>query len=61
MGIYGYAPLEISRTNHVYKYPLWSNIMGWIIVASSCMFIPLVAIYQFCKAKGSLKEVKLFF
>ena len=61
MGVYGYAPLEVIRTNHVYAYPLWSNIFGWIIVASSCMFIPLVAFYQyFIKSKGSLKQVKFF-
>lgn len=57
MGLYGYAPLVIARTNHVYAYPLWSNILGWVIVASSCMFIPLVALYQILKQKGTLSEV----
>ena len=61
MGFYGYSPLEIIRTNHVYKYPFWSNVMGWIIVASSCMFIPIIAIYQILKAKGSLNDVCIIY
>lgn len=57
MGIYGYIPLEIARTGAVYKYPNWSNILGWVIAASSCICIPVVAIYEILKAKGSFVEV----
>jgi predicted RNA methylase len=53
----GYSPLEISHTNVTYKYPLWSNILGWVVAGSSSMLIPVIAIYQLAKAKGSLKEV----
>ncbi|CAF0752641.1 unnamed protein product [Brachionus calyciflorus] len=56
MGIYGYRPLTIMRTNDTYSYPEWSNSLGWIIAASSCILIPLVAIYNLCTAKGSFKE-----
>jgi hypothetical protein len=57
MGVYGYVPLEISRTGATYRYPTWANIFGWMIAASSCICIPIVAIYHLCKAKGTFLEV----
>ncbi|RNA05089.1 sodium-dependent noradrenaline transporter [Brachionus plicatilis] len=59
-GIYGYRPLEIMRTNSSYLYPEWSNFTGWIVAASSCILIPLVAIYRLIVAKGSFKERLIF-
>jgi solute carrier family 6 dopamine transporter-like protein 3 len=56
MGIYGYAPLEIPRTNQVYAYPFWANLLGWIIAASSSLCIPIVAIYFLLSTKGSFLE-----
>jgi hypothetical protein len=57
MGFYGYCPLVIARTNQVYEYPTWANIFGWVIAASSVIFIPLVAIKEIIIAKGTLLEV----
>jgi solute carrier family 6 dopamine transporter-like protein 3 len=57
MGIYAYQPLEISRTNDTYAYPLWANILGWVVAASSCICIPIVAVYNLYMTKGTFMEV----
>jgi hypothetical protein len=61
MGLYGYVPLELPRTDENYVYPFWSNILGWMIAASSCICIPVVAIYYLATAKGTFMEVILNF
>ena len=50
---YSYTPLKI----HDYTYPDWANILGWSIGGVSFLAIPIEAVVQFCKAKGTLKEV----
>lgn len=60
MGIYAYAPLVMVRTNVEYSYPNWANIVGWIIAASSCICIPIVAVYNLFKAEGTFLEVFSF-
>ena len=57
MGLYQYEPLTIGRSRDIYSYPDWSNTFGWIMAGSSCMCIPVVAIYYLATAKGSLMEV----
>jgi hypothetical protein len=59
MAIFSYQPLEIARTNQVYSYPKWANILGWVVAASSGVCIPVVAVYNMCMAKGSFTEVSL--
>lgn len=57
MGLWAYAPLEIGRSTEVYSYPIWSNVFGWVIAASSAACIPIAAMYYILKAKGSFIEV----
>jgi solute carrier family 6 dopamine transporter-like protein 3 len=57
MAIFAYQPLEIARTNQVYAYPVWANVLGWVVAASSCSCIPIVAVYNMCTSKGSFTEV----
>lgn len=57
MGFWGYQPLVIPRTNFVYEYPAWANVLGWMVAASSVIFIPAVALYQILIAKGTFMEV----
>ena len=57
MGLYQYEPLSIGRSSDVYSYPFWSNLFGWIMAGSSCICIPIVAVYYLITAKGTLVEV----
>ncbi len=57
MGFWGYQPLVLPRTNFVYEYPLWANVLGWLVAASSVIFIPGVALYQILISKGTFMEV----
>lgn len=38
------------------EYPLWAHIVGFVISASSMMWIPGYALYYLYKTKGSLRE-----
>ncbi|XP_078682720.1 sodium-dependent proline transporter-like isoform X1 [Branchiostoma floridae x Branchiostoma belcheri] len=39
-----------------YEYPNWAEIMGLLMGLSSCLLIPVVAVIQVCRQKGSLLE-----
>ncbi|XP_078602411.1 sodium-dependent proline transporter-like isoform X2 [Branchiostoma floridae x Branchiostoma japonicum] len=39
-----------------YEYPNWAEIMGLLMGLSSCLLIPIVAVIQVCRQKGSLLE-----
>lgn len=54
MGIRAYEPLKVVRTNALYSYPEWANIVGWCLAFSSSLWIPIIAIYMLCKAEGNL-------
>ncbi|XP_070575280.1 sodium-dependent noradrenaline transporter-like isoform X2 [Ptychodera flava] len=47
-----YQPLEYDG----YIYPVWANVVGWLLAASSMVLIPAVAIYKVAVEKGSLKQ-----
>ncbi|PAA51768.1 hypothetical protein BOX15_Mlig003695g4 [Macrostomum lignano] len=51
-GLYQHEPLSMGS----YKYPLWANVVGWMLAASSVMWIPIVAIVQIIKTPGTLRE-----
>ena len=42
-----------------YSYDTFGNAIGWTIAMMSVIPIPVVAIYQLCKAKGSFLQVSL--
>ncbi|XP_078038820.1 sodium-dependent dopamine transporter [Augochlora pura] len=48
-GLMGYEPL----TYEDYVYPVWANVLGWLIATSSIAMIPGVAIYKIIVTPGS--------
>ena len=42
------------------EYPMWAHVIGFLMSASSMMWIPGYAIYYLYKTNGSLPEVKSF-
>lgn len=53
-----FAPLKYESSLGTYEYPAWANNVGWCIVASSMLVVPLMAVYQLIKFPGSFKQVK---
>lgn len=51
-GLIGYEPLVFND----YVYPAWANKLGWTIAGSSVIMIPLVALIQILKVRGSLSH-----
>lgn len=49
----GYEPL----TYEDYVYPLWANVLGWLISSSSIAMIPGVAIYKILTTPGTFVQV----
>lgn len=45
--------------NNSYVYPWWGEAIGWGFALSSMLCVPLVALYKFIRAKGTLAEVRL--
>ena len=41
-----------------YKFPLWSVYAGWVMRLTSCLAIPVYAIYLFFKSRGSFLQVR---
>ncbi|CAF1219759.1 unnamed protein product [Rotaria sp. Silwood1] len=54
-----------TPTEGNYEYPVYANVLGWLMVCSSLISIPCVMVYEFIKAwkaTNSLQyEVKIFF
>uniref|UniRef100_A0A1B6CQI5 Transporter n=2 Tax=Clastoptera arizonana TaxID=38151 RepID=A0A1B6CQI5_9HEMI len=42
-----------TYNNGTYKYPVWSQILGWSITAMILLCIPVVALYAIFKAEGN--------
>ena len=53
-GLMGYQPL----TYESYVYPVWANVLGWIIAGSSIAMIPGIAIYKLVVTPGTLMQVR---
>ncbi|XP_046390235.1 sodium-dependent dopamine transporter [Ischnura elegans] len=51
-GLIGYEPLQYGD----YVYPVWANVLGWMIAGSSVMMIPAMAIYQIIITPGTFKQ-----
>ncbi|UYV62769.1 hypothetical protein LAZ67_2001879 [Cordylochernes scorpioides] len=50
-----YEPLVYADD---YVYPLWGNLLGWMMGLTSMVWVPLYAIYFLATSSGSLKEVQ---
>ncbi|XP_015670598.1 sodium- and chloride-dependent creatine transporter 1 isoform X2 [Protobothrops mucrosquamatus] len=42
--------------NNSYVYPWWGEAIGWGFALSSMLCVPLIALYKFIRAKGTLAE-----
>ncbi|XP_018312137.1 sodium-dependent dopamine transporter isoform X2 [Mycetomoellerius zeteki] len=51
-GLMGYEPLSYEG----YTYPVWANILGWLIACSSIIMIPGMAIYKISSTSGSFVQ-----
>ncbi|XP_066595480.1 sodium-dependent dopamine transporter isoform X3 [Prorops nasuta] len=51
-GLMGYEPLSYEE----YVYPVWANVLGWLIASSSIAMIPGIAIYKILTTSGSFLE-----
>uniref|UniRef100_T1KSR7 Transporter n=1 Tax=Tetranychus urticae TaxID=32264 RepID=T1KSR7_TETUR len=51
-GLISYEPLTYGD----YRYPVWANILGFCIAASSVLCIPIVAIYQIYITPGTFVQ-----
>ncbi|KAL6265072.1 hypothetical protein P5V15_005163 [Pogonomyrmex californicus] len=51
-GLIGYEPLSYED----YVYPVWANILGWLIACSSIIMIPGMAIYKLSITSGSFVQ-----
>ncbi|KAB7496667.1 Sodium- and chloride-dependent glycine transporter 1 [Armadillidium nasatum] len=45
-----------SASYEDYEFPLWANIVGWVLSFSSVLLIPIVAIFKICQERGTLLE-----
>ena len=45
-----------------YPFPMWADIMGWLMTMTSVSAIPLVMLYKICttESQGSLWQVSVF-
>jgi len=56
-GLMGYEPLSYEG----YIYPVWANVLGWLIASSSIVMIPGMAIYKIITTPGSFVQVSILF
>ena len=54
-GLINYEPLKY----HEYEYPMWVNLVGLLVAASSILCIPVTALWLIIRTPGSLKQVCL--
>ncbi|KAK3591522.1 hypothetical protein CHS0354_031630 [Potamilus streckersoni] len=52
LSIYAYKGMSIGT----YKFPFWSDVLGWCIACSSMACIPIYIIYKFVNTKGSFRQ-----
>ena len=51
-----YKPMNLGN----YIYPLWANVLGWIVALAPVVAVPIIMIYKLSTAPSNmnLKEVK---
>ncbi|KAK9514745.1 hypothetical protein VZT92_025437 [Zoarces viviparus] len=51
--VVNYKPLTYNSS---YTYPLWGEVLGWVLALSSMLCIPVTVLYKLLRCKGSLRE-----
>ena len=41
-------------------YPVWARAIGWMMILSSLIWIPVIWIFEFIRSPGNLAEVRLY-
>ena len=50
----------ISWTNPTakdYEFPPWAHAIGWLMISSTLIFIPIVWVWEFIRAEGTVTDV----
>ena len=42
-----------------YVYPLWANILGWLVALAPIVAVPLVMVYKLCTAPEQLSLMEV--
>ena len=53
-----YSPLTYEKT---YVYPVWADVIGWLMVISAILFVPVLAIGVLYRGKGDIRTVRFVY
>jgi hypothetical protein len=57
VSIVQHTPTTYGSEPRLYVYPGWANGIGWAMVGLALIFIPLLALIEYCKAHTSFSKV----
>jgi hypothetical protein len=43
-----------------YEYPLWAELIGWMLALSSMLCIPVYAVWKWVTTEGTNEEVNIY-
>ena len=52
--VFGFIQYKPPKYGEEYVYPVWANVLGWLIACSSILCIPAMAMYKFITTPGPL-------
>lgn len=57
--LFSWISWEPPMATETYPFPTWAHALGWLLILSVIMWIPLYWIYAFYKAKGDTFRQRL--
>ncbi|XP_003729242.1 sodium- and chloride-dependent glycine transporter 1 isoform X1 [Strongylocentrotus purpuratus] len=57
--LFSWISWEPPMATETYPFPTWAHALGWLLILTVIMWIPLYWIYAFCKAKGDTFRQRL--